>query len=123
MNVQKVTEELGKKYPEKNIIVTDVDGYEEVLCELDPTSEHKERSLAIVVVGKSKEHYHKKTTEIYGVLKGKLVLYVDNEKYVLKVGQKKEIKPGCKHWCRGKNAWFYTYSTPGWTSKDHYITK
>jgi mannose-6-phosphate isomerase-like protein (cupin superfamily) len=121
MNVKVAVEELKKKYPDKEILAINEGEYQEVICEYDPASVHPARSLAIVVAGKTKKHHHSRSTEIYGVLKGELALYINDKKQVLKENEKTVIKPGQIYWAEGNNTWFYTYSTPGWTSKDHIL--
>ena len=77
--------------------------------------------MALAVVGKSKPHYHKITTEIYEVIKGELILTIDGEKHILKPGEKMTIKPNSIHSAEGEETWFLTHSTPGWKVKDHIL--
>lgn len=121
MNIKKVIRELKREYPGGNIIVDDKDGNREIICELEPTKEDSEKSLALAVVGKSKKHYHRKSTEIYEVIKGKMNLYIGSMKISMKKGDKQTIAPGEVHWVEGDEAWFLTYSTPGWTPEDHIL--
>ena len=121
MNVKKVVKELEKRFPNKNIVVNDKPGEQEVICEIVSADVNPERSVALAVVGKNAPTYHKKSIEIYSVIKGELNLNIDNKKYILKKGEKKEIKPGKSHWVEGRNTWFYVYSTPAWTPKDHIL--
>ncbi|KKQ42469.1 MAG: hypothetical protein US60_C0017G0019 [Microgenomates group bacterium GW2011_GWC1_37_8] len=121
MNVQKVVEELKRKYPGKNIVVDNEDGYQEIICEIEPTNDHPKRSIALVVVGEIRPHMHKTTTEIYEVFKGKLRMFIDGKTHVLGMGQRIEIKPGHVHYGDGEEVWFKTYSTPGWTPEDHIL--
>jgi len=121
MNYKKVVTELKKKYPGKKIFVDDNDGGQEIICEIEPTKDNPQKSVALAVVGRSKKHYHKKTTEIYEVVKGKMNLYIEDQKYVMKKGDKQQIKPGKVHWVEGNEAWFLTYSSPGWTPEDHIL--
>lgn len=121
MNTQKIIQELQEKYPGKEIVLDSEDNPTEIICEIEPTSEHPERSTAMAIVGKSKSHYHKKTTEIYEAVKGELIIYKDGKKYVLAEGEKITIEPGIVHSAEGDEAWFLTYSEPGWTLEDHII--
>ncbi|AKM79766.1 MAG: Cupin 2 conserved barrel domain protein [Candidatus Beckwithbacteria bacterium GW2011_GWB1_47_15] len=123
MNTEKIIGELKAKYPGKAIILNPEDSPTEIIVEIEPTKDHLERSLALAVVGKSKPHYHKTTTEVYEVVKGELTLFIDGKKHVLKQGEKMTIKPGSVHSAEGDEAWFYTYSTPGWTFADHILTE
>jgi quercetin dioxygenase-like cupin family protein len=119
MNTQKVTDELRRKYSGKSIIINEP---EEILCEIEPTEKHPEKSLAMVVVGRSKPHFHKVTTETYEVISGELTVKVDGKKYILKKGEKLTLKPGQVHSAVGNETWFLTSSIPGWTPADHFLS-
>jgi len=119
MNAKKVVEELEKKYPDKKIIKNDDDNPTEILCEVDPSTNHPEHGLAVAVIDKSQPHTHKKSKETYKVTKGKLALFVDGKKHELGEGEKLVIEPGQIHWAKGDETWIECYSEPGWTFKDH----
>ena len=121
MDVKKVIKELRTKYPGKNIVYDPTDP-SEIIVEIEPAKDHPERSLALAVVGKSKPHYHKTTTEIYEVIKGELLLTIDDQKHILKTGEKMTIKPNSPHSAEGEETWFLTHSTPGWNIKDHILS-
>lgn len=121
MNVQKVIEEIKKQYPGKAIILEPQDNPTEIICEIDPTSDHPEKSVALAVVGRSKPHYHKKSTEVYETMKGMLTIYKSGKKYVLKKGEKLTIESGEVHHVEGDETWFLTYSEPGWRLDDHIL--
>lgn len=119
MNTKKLVTKLTLKYPGKKIIVGNDNEFAEIIVEIEPTKDHPEKSLALAIVGRSKPHYHKISTEIYEVLKGELTLHVDGKEYVLKPGEKMTILPAQVHSAEGEEAWFLTHSTPGWTIEDH----
>lgn len=121
MNVDQVVIELKAKYPGKEIIFDDPVNPSEIIVELEPTRDHPDRSLALAVVGKSKPHYHKTTTEIYEVIKGELKLTIDGKTFTLNPGEKMTIKPKSVHSAAGDETWFLTHSTPGWNFEDHII--
>lgn len=121
MNVGKVVEKLQEKYPGKKIIKNDEDNTTEILCEVDPSSDHHQYSLAIAVIDKSAPHTHKKSKETYKVTKGKLALYINGKKHELSEGEKLVIKPGQTHWAEGDETWIECYSEPGWTFEDHIL--
>jgi len=122
MDMQKVVGDIKLKYPGKKIAITDEGEYQEVVCEIEPSSVNSERSTAVAVVGKSKPHKHLKTTEIYELISGELTVEVDGvEKVLAKAGDRLKINPGQSHSASGAEAWFYTYSTPGWTPEDHIV--
>jgi len=121
MDTKTVLNQLTKKYPGKLIIKNDEKNPTEILCEIKPTKDHPRYSLAISVIGKSDPHYHKKLTETYKVVKGKLKLIVEGKIINLGVGQKYIIKPNQTHWAIGDETWIECYSKPGWTPKDHIL--
>ncbi len=121
MNVRKVINQLQTEYPGKNIIKNNLVNTTEIICEIDPTSVHPDYNLAIVVIDKSKPHYHKRITEVYEVLKGDLIVNKDGKDYVLKPGDKITIHPGEVHFAYGNETWFKVSSKPGWTFSDHIL--
>lgn len=121
MDKTKIIKELKEKHPGKNIILDPPKDPSEIICEIDPTSKHPEKSVALAIVGKSKPHYHKKSTEIYEAVKGVLSVYKNGKKYILKEKQKITIEPNVIHYAEGDDAWFLTHSSPGWTFEDHIL--
>lgn len=125
MNTKRVVAILRKKYPGKNIVLNkNKQGkITEILCEIEPTTEHPEYSVAIAVVDKIQPHYHKATTEVYEVFKGKLKVFKDNNEFVLEAREKVTINPGEVHWAEGDETWFKATSSPGWKLEDHLLVK
>ncbi len=114
---------LKQKYPGKNILRNLERGSEEIVCEIEPTILHPDYSVAMAVVGRSLPHFHRKSEEIYEVVKGLLTVYKRNKKYTLKKGEKITIEPKTIHWVEGNETWFLTYGKPGWTLKDHILAE
>lgn len=121
MNKQKIIDQLKEKYPGKNIVALPEDEPTEILCEIEPTSEHPEYSVAISVIDRSVPHVHNKTTETYKVTKGKINLFVDDAEHELNKGDKLVIKPGSVHYAIGSESWIECKSEPGWTPEDHIL--
>ncbi len=117
MKVNKVIEELNYKYPDKNIIVTEG----EILCEIDPTSEHSDYSIAIAVIDKSQEHYHKQTKETYRIISGTAELHIDDQTIILEQGDEFTIPPNRRHFVVGNETWIECKSKPGWRKEDHIL--
>lgn len=117
MNSEKVIKELNKRYPNKSVFVSEG----EIVCEIEPTSEHPGYSIAIAVIDKSENHYHLETTEEYNVIKGRAKLYIDGEEFILEEGDKFTIEPGQKHYVIGQETWVECKSTPGWRKDDYII--
>lgn len=121
MNVHKVIAELEGKYPRAKILCLPKKSPREIICEVEPTSQHPKYSKAIAIIEKSAPHLHRKSTERYKVLKGKLHLFINGKEHLLKEGEEYEIKPYTIHWGEGNEVWVETYSTPGWLPQDHRI--
>lgn len=121
MNVRQVLEKLQQKYPGRNVVKNDEKDPTEIICEIDPASDHPERNTAIAVIDRSIPHYHKKSTETYKVLKGELAVIKNEKEYFLKEGQTIIINPGEIHFAIGNSAWVEVTSTPGWTFEDHIL--
>lgn len=120
-HVKTIIANLQTKYPGREIICDPPTNPMEIIVEIEPTGDHPDRSLALAVVGKSKSHYHQKSTEVYEVVKGTLTLVINGTKHLLKAGEKMTIHPFAVHHAEGDEAWFLTYSTPGWTVEDHIL--
>lgn len=123
MNKKKVIDELKKKYSGKKIIAIPNDDPSEILCEVDPSTEHPEYSLAVAVIDKSAAHTHKESREKYKVIKGRLSLCVEGKEHKLEEGDELVIQPNQEHWAKGNETWIECYSEPGWTPKDHILSK
>ncbi len=121
MNFQKVVIELQKLYPGKSIIKIPKENPLEIICEVEPSSNILGYSLAVAIIDKSAPHKHLKSTENYKVIKGKLNLFIENQKIVLKQEDSFLVKPNKIHWAEGNETWIEVKSTPGWTSQDHIL--
>ena len=123
MNAKKVIAELSQKYPGKKIIKLPEDNPTEILCEIDPATNHPQKSVAISIIDKSESHYHKKATETYKVIKGNLSMVIDGHKNKLEAGDSLSIKPRDIHYAIGDETWVEVYSEPGWVPEDHILVK
>ncbi len=122
MNSDKIISQLRLQYPGKNIFSLPADNRTEIICEVEPSLNHPEYSLAIAIIDKSAPHFHCRSTETYKVLKGKLILIIEQKKISLKAGDKFIIKPGKVHAAIGKQTWVECISKPGWTRQDHILS-
>lgn len=123
MNFNKILEELENKYPNKKIVKNDKNNPTEIICEVEPTSNHLGWSKAIAVIDKSISHFHKNSTEEYTVLKGNLTITKDGKDYHISKGQIFIIKPMEIHSAKGNSTWVECLSTPGWTFEDHILVE
>ena len=120
MNKLKIVERLQERYPGKNIIAIPLEEPTEIVCEVEPASNHPEYSIAISVVDKSDIHYHLKSVEIYRVIEGELDVFIDGISHHLKSGEFIAIEPNSKHYAVGNETWVECRSEPGWTVEDHF---
>lgn len=124
LDLEKVQKKLRFKYPDANIqAYPSMEEPTEVVCEVEPTGNNPERSVAVAVIGQSMAHHHEKSTETYEVLSGHLVLHLgETATKRLFAGQSHVIKPGTVHWAESSDAaWVRVTSEPGWTVEDHII--
>lgn len=128
MKTSQIVSQLQAKYPGKPIFI---DGHiidsspeekaSEIICELEPTSDHPDYSVAIAVIDRSIPHHHKQTEEIYEVLTGQLKLHLNDKVITLNLGDTHTIKPGTHHFAEGNETWIKATSHPGWTPEDHHL--
>lgn len=123
MNASSIIVQLQRQYPGKTIIKNNEENPTEIICEIDPTSEHPEHSVAIAIIDYSIPHYHNLSEEVYEVIKGELVLTIDSTKFVLHAGETMTIQPGSNHSAKGRETWTKITSHPGWTPEDHILVK
>lgn len=122
MNVQKVVEELTKKYPGKNIILNPPENPTEIVCEIEPASENPNRSVAIAILDTNIKHFHRRAKETYEVIKGTLELTKGGRTYLLSPGEKLVVEPGEYHLAKGCETWVKVTSVPAWTPDDQIPT-
>lgn len=122
MNSKEVVGELEERYPGKNIILIPPANPTEIICELEPTGDHPEHSVAIAVVDESARHYNDETEE-YHVIKGRLVLIIAGVEYKLEEGDKRVIRPGFVHSAKADAAWVQVTTRPGWTPEGHHLVE
>ena len=116
-----IIEKLQTLYPGKTISGIPEHKPVEIICEIEPSSDHPEYSTAIAVADKSAAHYHLLSTEIYEVLIGTLTVFIDGEPHILEKGEKITIEPGVIHYVIGEEVWFRVHSRPGWSEDDHFL--
>ena len=76
---------------------------------------------AIAVIDRSEPHYHKKATETYKVIKGRLTVFVDSRKHELNEEDVLVVRPEQIHYAVGNETWVEVVSEPGWTPEDHIL--
>lgn len=119
MNSSKILDRLKEAYPNKKVIALPTVRPTEILCEVDPSSEHPEYSVAVSIVDGSTPHYHKKSTETYTILEGELDLFIDGHLHHMKKGESVVVHPLSNHYATGRETWIECRSEPGWTAEDH----
>jgi mannose-6-phosphate isomerase-like protein (cupin superfamily) len=120
---QEIVDKFKKDYPNKTIIQLPEDNPTEILCEIEPSTEHPEYSIAIAAIKSSSPHYHKETVETYEVIEGSLDLYVEEKLIKLNQGETYTVSIRKKHYAKGDFTIVKVTSHPGWTLKDHILDK
>lgn len=123
MTAKETIDYFQEQYSGKNVIELPPGKPTEIICELEPSSEHPEYSIAVAAISSSKPHYHKKATEFYEVVRGGLILMVDDKSIKLNVGDIYTVKPQQIHHAKGNFTLVKVTSRPGWTSDDHILVK
>ncbi len=121
MDVQRVVDELKRKYPGKKIILNNPDNPTEIICEIEPGSVNPDKSVAIAVLDESVKHIHRQSTEEYEVIRGNLEVTKGGKSLFLSQGEKVVIEPGEVHMAKGKETWVKVTSRPGWKPEDHMV--
>jgi mannose-6-phosphate isomerase-like protein (cupin superfamily) len=121
VNAAAIIKKFVNEYPKKNIVCLPVYNPGEIICELDPTSEHPHYSRAIVAIKKSVPHYHNIAVETYKVLDGTLDLFVDGAHIQLNKGDSYVIRPKSVHYASARFAIVQVDSKPGWSPEDHIL--
>ncbi len=124
MTLEEALEYLKDKYPDKEIIVQKQGkSIYKLIADIEPTRDHPGWSEVVSFIFDSEPHYHKKTTEVYTVLKGELELHVDGKVIQMVEGDSHLIPPGQIHYGKSKDpkkgALIACRMTPGWSREDH----
>lgn len=119
MNYIHIINKLEKQYPGCKIIKLPENNPTEILCEIDPTEDHPEYSVAISVIDRSIPHHHNNMTEIYEVVTGNLSVFIDGIEHKLEEGDQLTIPPDSNHYAVGNETWIRCTARPGWTVEDH----
>ena len=114
---------MERMYPGKTVVMLPMKKPTELLCEVEPTQNHPNFSVAIAVIDKSNPHKHMVTEETYTVIRGELTLHANDETITLKRDESYTIEPGVVHWAEGDETWVECLSKPGWTKEDHILVK
>lgn len=121
MNHALVISKLEHQYPGRKIIKLPENNPSEILCEIDPTENHPDYSIAISVIDRSAPHYHNHMTEVYEVLTGKLSVFIDGVEHKLSEGDMLTIPSNSTHYAVGNETWIRCTAKPGWTAGDHIL--
>lgn len=121
MTEDEVLNYFQENYPGKNIIMIPDGNPSEIICEVDPSSEHPKFNRAVAAIKESEPHYHKYAVEKYKVIIGELKLNVDGQVIKLKEGDEYTIEPGKMHSAEGNFTIVQVDSEPGWNKDDHFL--
>src|SRR6266550_5307629 len=106
--------ELMKAYPGCRVKVAD--DKREMVAEISD-------GFAVAVIERSLPHFHRKTREVYRVLRGTLAVGCAGLGHVLERGETIAIELGQIHSASaaGEPAWIEVESLPAWSVSDHFI--
>jgi len=114
MNIDQIRTELINTYPGCSVKVADDN--REMVAEISD-------GFAVAVIERSLPHFHRKTREVYRVLRGTLCVARAGLGHVLEMGETIAIEPGQIHSASaaGEPAWIEVESLPPWSADDHFI--
>lgn len=121
MTAKEAISYFQKEYLGKKVICLPEDNPTEILCEINPSTDHADYSVAVAAIKSSAPHYHNKSVETYEVIKGDLELNIDGETHKLSESESYTIQPGQVHYAKGDFALVKVTSHPGWTFEDHIL--
>ncbi len=121
MNSKEIVATLRIEFPGKNIMELPPENPTEIICEVEPTIDHPDFSVAVAFIDHSDQHKHAISTETYEVEGGEVTLFTNGEVHVLKPSQSYVIQPGTLHRAEAKGARVKVTSHPGWTPEDHIL--
>lgn len=123
MTLQEVTAYFDKNYPNARIIEIPEGNPLEIICEIDPSEQHPNYSVALAAISASKRHKHATATEAYEVISGTLLMEVDGSFNTLYEREKITVRPGQVHAATSTvdYALVKVTSQPGWTEADHIL--
>lgn len=119
MDVAEIVARLSQEFPGKTIILNTPENTQEIVCEIEPASEHPDHSVAIAYILRSQPHRHLHTVEEYQVEEGMLTLNLDGVRQEFQPGQSYTVQPHIVHWAQGDWVRVRVVSHPGWTLADH----
>ena len=116
MNSKKIAEALTKSYPGATILYEPTQKPKAVHAIIKAANGLS--SVMQSVVDEIPAHHHKKTAEIYYVVKGSLTLFVNGETFAMHEGDYHIVQPGETHWAQGNETQLEIYAEPAWTQED-----
>jgi mannose-6-phosphate isomerase-like protein (cupin superfamily) len=123
MNITKSRDYFEQNHPDKTVIELPLNSPTEIVCEVEPTTEHSEYSIAEAAIKQSEPHHHEKSLEEYKIISGALRLIIDGKEITLKEGDIYFVKPLQVHYAIGNFTLAQVTSRPDWTPEDHILDK
>lgn len=121
MDKERVIESLSARFPGRKIVRLPEDKPTEIICEIEPTEDHPDYSVAVAVIDQSEPHLHNDSTETYKILGGEVTLFLGVAPVKLRAGDVFQIPPGTVHWATGNSSVVRVRSDPGWRPSDHIL--
>lgn len=123
MNAAEVITYFSSEYPGKNVVTLPPQDPAEIICEIEPATDHPEYSVAIAAIQESLPHVHRKSTEQYEALQGTIQLVIEDRPITLHTGDTYVVEPGQVHYAKSDEEFSLAKVTsrPGWTPEDHVL--
>lgn len=121
MNSKEIVAQLHEEFPGKTIMELPSENPTEIICEVEPTANHPEYSVAVAVIDRSEQHRHDISEETYEAEKGEVTLFVDGKEQILGEGMSLVVQPRSVHRAVANGARVKVTSRPGWTPQDHIL--
>ncbi len=123
MTLQDVYDYFAKHFPDAQLTKIPEDDPSEIICEIDPTSNHADYSIALAAISSSQAHKHILATEEYEVIHGAILLKIGDKIETLYEREKATIPPNTIHSATGVEdfAMVKVTSQPGWSPHDHLV--
>ncbi len=123
MTLEETLHYFQTNYPDAKLVKIPEDNPLEIICEIEPTQNHPNYSIALAAISISQPHKHFHSTEEYEVIHGAILLKVDEKIQTLYEHEKETILPGRVHSASSVEdfALVKVTSQPGWTQADHIL--
>ncbi len=121
MTLSEVCAYFQADFPDANLVKLPKYNPTEIICEIDPTSDHPGYSIALSALSATAPHKHLQAVEEYEVIHGTILIKVGDSVKTLYEREKISIPVETVHSATSVEgfALVKVTSQPGWTPEDH----